>query len=104
MSSLFIIVQTRESDKKAADLLRHLTEKGDVKVGRPPKDLDPNTVIISFQDIQPDGIPRIISDSKQWCDDVGFFFLVDEDAVYSSVSRSGAVENENATVVSMLEL
>jgi hypothetical protein len=104
MSSLYIIVQPRESDKKAIDLLRHLAEKGYVKVDRPSQDLDPNTIMISFQDIQPDGMRRIISDSKQWCDDVGFLFLVNEDAVYSSVSGTGAIENENATVISMLEL
>jgi hypothetical protein len=104
MSSLFIIVQTRESDKKAVHLLRYLIEKGDVKVGRPLQDLDLNTVMISFQDIQPDAKRRIISDSKQWCDDIGFVLLVNEDSVYSNVSRSGEVEKENATIISMLEL
>ena len=104
MSSLFIIVQTGESDKKAVDLLKHLVERGDVKVSLPPQDLDPDTVMLSFQDVQPDGIRRITSDSKQWCEDVGFLFLVNEDAVCSSVSRSGEVEKESATIISMLEL
>ena len=36
--------------------------------------------------------------------DVGFPFLVNEDTVYSSVSQSGAVEKENVTIISMLEL
>lgn len=104
MSSLFIIVQTRESDKKAVHLLRYLMEKGAVKVDRPLQDIDPNTVIISFQSIQYDETKRIISDSKQWADDVGFVFLVNEDAVYSIVSQSSVVEKENTTVISMLEL
>ena len=104
MPSLFIIVQTGESDKKAIDLLRHLVEKGDVKVGIPPHDLDPDTVMISLQNIQPDVISRIISDSKQWCEDVGFLFLVNEDTVYSSISQSGAVVKENTTIITMLKL
>jgi len=105
MTSLFIIVQTRESDEKAIELLRHLIEKTDVKTGSPKKDLDPKTVILSFRDIHPDLLSRIISDSKQWCDDMGFVFLVNKDAVHSSVSlQDGTVENEDATVVSLLEL
>ncbi len=75
-----------------------------MKINHAPQDLDPNTVMISFQDTPPDGIHRIISDSKQWCEDIGFLFLANEDTVYSSVSRSGAVEKENATIISMLEL
>jgi hypothetical protein len=64
MASLFIIVQTRESNEKAIELLRHLMENGDVKAGPLSQDLDPKTVILSFQDIQPDIVSRIISDSK----------------------------------------
>ncbi|MGI0092002.1 MAG: hypothetical protein ACREBS_09850, partial [Nitrososphaerales archaeon] len=105
MTTLFIIVQTRESDEKAAELLRHLIEKGDVKEGPLTQDLDPKTIILSFQDIHPDVSSRIISDSKQWCEDVGFVFLVNKDTVHSSISlQNGTIENENATVVSLLEL
>jgi hypothetical protein len=104
MSSIFIIVQPRESDAKAIDLLKHLMEKGDLKVTSSTQDLDSNTVMISFKDIQPDSITRIISDSRQWCDDVGFVFFVNEDSVYTNVSKDGIVEKENATVILMLEL
>ena len=104
MSSIYIAVQPRESDAKAVDLLRRLMEKRDVKVGSLSQDLDENTVLISFQGIQPDEVPRIISDSKQWCDDAGFVFFVNEDSVHSRVSQNGAVEKENATVILMIEL
>jgi hypothetical protein len=104
MSSIYIIVQPRESDAQAVDLLKHLIEKQDLKVDTPTKDLDPNTVLISFKDVQPDDMKRIVSDSKQWCDDVGFVFFVNEDSVYSSVSPGAAVVKENATIILMIEL
>lgn len=105
MTSLFIIVQTRESNEKAIELLRHLIEKKDVKAGPLSQDLDPKTVILSFQDIQADIVSRIISDSKQWCDDMGFVFLVNKDSVHSRVLlQNGTVEKESATVISLLEL
>jgi len=104
LTSIYIIVQPRESDAQAVDLLKHLIEKGDVKVGTPPPVLDQNTVLISFKDVQPDNTSRIISDSKQWCDDVGFLFFVNDDSVHSIVSENGVVEKENATVILMIEL
>lgn len=104
MPSVFITVQIRESDMQAVDLMKHLVAKGDVKVGNSPQELDPDTVMISLQGIEPDGVSRIISDAKQWSEDVGFAFFVDEDAVRSSVSQNGAIEKENATVITMLEL
>jgi hypothetical protein len=105
MSSLFIVVQARESDEKAVELLRHLIEKADVKTGLNTKGLDPKTVILSFQGIPDDILDRITSDSKQWSDDMGFVFLMSKDAVHSSVSlQNGTIENENTTVVSLLEL
>src|SRR5271166_1745397 len=97
MTSIYIIVQPRESDARAVDLLKHLVEKGDIKVGNPSQDLDQETVLISLKDVQPDDATRIVSDSKQWCDDVGFLFFVNEDSVLSTVSKIGAVEKENAT-------
>ena len=66
--------------------------------------MDPNTVLFSFKDVQPDDMKRIVSDSKQWCDDVGFVFFANEDSVYSSVSPGGAVVKENATIILMIEL
>ena len=75
MTSIYIIVQPRESDAQAMDLLKHLVEKGDIKVSNPSQDLDQETVLISLKDVQPDDAARIVSDSKQWCDDVGFLFL-----------------------------
>jgi len=104
MTSIYILVQPRESNARAVDLLKHLIEKGDVKASSPSQDLDPNTVLISLQDVQPDETPRIVSDSKQWCDDVGFAFFVNEDSIHSTVSQSGAVEKENATLILMIEL
>jgi hypothetical protein len=76
-----------------------------VKAGPLSQELDPKTVILSFQDIHPDTVSRIISDSKQWCDDMGFVFLVNKDSVHSRVLlQNGTVEKENATVISLLEL
>ncbi len=105
MSSLFIIVQPRESDENAVELLRHLIERGDVKTEQVGKDLDPKTAMLSFHDISPDALTRIISDSKQWCDDMGFVFLANEDAIHSSISlQNGTIQNENAAIISLLEL
>ena len=105
MSSLFIVVQARESDEKAVELLRHLIEKADVKTGPNTKGLDPKTVILSFQDISADVLDRIISDSKQWSDDMGFVFLMNKDVIHSSVSlQNGTIEDESTAVVSLLEL
>ncbi len=104
MTSLFIVVQTRESNEKAIELLRRLIEKKDVKAGPLAQELDPKTVILSFEDIHPDIVSRIISDSKQWCDDVGFVFLVNKDSVHTRVLLNGTVEKESTTVISLLEL
>jgi len=103
MPSLFIIVQTRESDKRAVDLLKHLVERGDVGVIA-PQDIDPATVMISFEDIPPDRLRRTVSDSKEWCEDLGFLFLVNQDSTYSSISRSGEIQKVDAVIISMLEL
>jgi hypothetical protein len=105
MPSLFIVVQPRESDENAVELLKRLIEKTDVKTGPNAKGPDPNTFILSFHDVPDDKLNRIISDSKQWADDAGFLFLVYKDVVHSSVSiQNGTIENENVTVVSLLEL
>jgi hypothetical protein len=105
MPSLFIIVQPRESDENAVELLKRLIEKADVKLVPNAGGLDPNSIVLTFQDIPDDALNRIISDSKQWADDAGFLFLLYKDVVHTSVSlRNGIVGSENVTVVSLLDL
>ncbi|MHB8568472.1 MAG: hypothetical protein ACYC7D_15705 [Nitrososphaerales archaeon] len=103
MTSVFITVQARESDNKAAELLRHLMERKTVSTV--PFPIDPKTVLISFDDIQPDAIAKIVSDSKEWSEDSGFVFLANQDVVHSKISlQKGTIEKERATVISLLEL
>jgi|SRR5579872_2452721 len=105
MSSLLIVVQPRESDENAAELLKRLMEKTNAKPMRDAEGLNPNTIVLSFRGIADEELDRLVTDSKQWADDAGFLFLLYKDAVYSSVSlQDGSIENENVTVASLLEL
>jgi len=84
--------------------MKHLIAKGDLNGDTPTQVLDQNTVMISLKDIESAGVSRVISDTKEWSEDVGFAFFANEDAVHSSVSPGGTVVKEIATVLFLIEL